>query len=51
MKVPSKLVQFPDEGHWILKPQHSQFWYGTVIEWLNQYAKPNASSAAGATSH
>jgi len=39
MKVPSKLVQFPDEGHWILKPQNSQFWYATVIEWLNQYAK------------
>jgi dipeptidyl aminopeptidase/acylaminoacyl peptidase len=42
MKVPSKLVQFPDEGHWILKPQNSQFWYKTVIEWLNQYTKPPA---------
>jgi dipeptidyl aminopeptidase/acylaminoacyl peptidase len=40
MKVPSKLVQFPDEGHWILKPQNSQFWYQTVIDWLNQYTKP-----------
>jgi dipeptidyl aminopeptidase/acylaminoacyl peptidase len=40
MNVPSKLVQFPDEGHWILKPQNSQFWYQTVIEWLNQYTKP-----------
>ncbi len=42
MKVPSKLVQFPDEGHWILKPQNSQFWYKTVIEWLNEYTKPPA---------
>lgn len=40
MNVPSKLVQFPDEGHWILKPQNSQFWYQTVIDWLNQYTKP-----------
>lgn len=37
MKVPSKLVQFPDEGHWILKPQNSQFWYRTVLDWLNRY--------------
>ncbi len=51
MKVPSKLVQFPDEGHWILKPQNSQFWYATVIEWLNQYAKANTSSAGGVTTH
>jgi dipeptidyl aminopeptidase/acylaminoacyl peptidase len=39
MNVPSKLVQFPDEGHWILKPQNSQFWYKTVIDWINQYTK------------
>ncbi len=42
MKVPSKLVQFPDEGHWILKPQNSEFWYKTVIDWLNRYTKPPA---------
>jgi dipeptidyl aminopeptidase/acylaminoacyl peptidase len=40
MKIPSKLVQFPDEGHWILKPQNSQFWYSTVLDWLAQYTKP-----------
>jgi dipeptidyl aminopeptidase/acylaminoacyl peptidase len=39
MKIPSKLVQFPDEGHWILKPQNSQFWYTTVLDWLNEYTK------------
>ncbi len=39
LKIPSKLVQFPDEGHWILKPQNSQFWYSTVIDWLNDYTK------------
>ncbi|MBV9958139.1 MAG: S9 family peptidase, partial [Acidobacteria bacterium] len=38
--VPSKLLYFPDEGHWVLKPQNSQLWYNTVIGWLNQYLKP-----------
>jgi len=42
LKIPSKLVQFPDEGHWILKPQNSQFWYATVIDWLNEYAKKSS---------
>ena len=41
-KIPSKLVQFPDEGHWILKPQNSKFWYATVLDWLNEYTKPPA---------
>jgi dipeptidyl aminopeptidase/acylaminoacyl peptidase len=40
--VPSKLVYFPDENHWILKPQNSLFWYRTVQEWIAQYAPPGA---------
>ena len=35
--VPSKLIVFPDEGHWILKPQNSAFWYGQVMEWMKKY--------------
>ncbi len=46
MKIPSKLIQFPDEGHWIMKPQNSQFWYGAVIDWLNQYTKPLSAAAS-----
>jgi dipeptidyl aminopeptidase/acylaminoacyl peptidase len=38
-KVPSKLIIFPDEGHWILKPQNSEFWYSNVIDWLDRYLK------------
>ncbi len=38
--VPSRFVYFPDEGHWILKPQNSLFWYRTKREWLEQYVKP-----------
>jgi dipeptidyl aminopeptidase/acylaminoacyl peptidase len=37
--VASKLVVFPDEGHWVLKPVNSQFWYKTFIEWVDKYAK------------
>jgi dipeptidyl aminopeptidase/acylaminoacyl peptidase len=37
--VPSKLVVFPDEGHWVLKPLNSQFWYKTFLDWLGMYVK------------
>jgi len=37
--VPSKLVIFPDEGHWVLKPQNSRFWYKTFFDWLAAYVK------------
>src|SRR5882724_10250161 len=37
--VPSKLVVFPDEGHWVLMPQNSQFWYKTFLDWLAAYVK------------
>ncbi len=36
-EVPSRLVVFPDEGHWILKPQNSAFWYSEVLSWLEKY--------------
>ena len=38
--VDSKLIIFPDEGHWILKPQNSEFWYGNVMDWFKKYLKP-----------
>ncbi|MEA2164371.1 MAG: hypothetical protein QOK37_2498 [Thermoanaerobaculia bacterium] len=37
--VPSKMLYFPDEGHWVLKPQNSKLWYQTVGDWLDQWAK------------
>ncbi len=37
--VPSKLIVFPDEGHWVLKPQNAQFWYKTFLDWLALYVK------------
>lgn len=38
--IESKLIVFPDEGHWILKPQNSQFWYSQVSDWLGKYLNP-----------
>ena len=38
-KIPSKMLYFPDEGHWITKPKNSQFWYKTFMEWLDTYLK------------
>lgn len=37
--VDSKLIVFPDEGHWILKPQNSEFWYGHVMDWFDKHLK------------
>ena len=41
--VPSKMLYFPDEGHWVLKPQNSQLWYKTVNDWVDQWTKPASS--------
>ena len=35
--VPSKLIVYPDEGHWILKPQNSRLWYKSFSDWLAAY--------------
>ncbi|MDT4968060.1 MAG: hypothetical protein QOJ64_2797 [Acidobacteriota bacterium] len=40
--VESKLLYFPDEGHWVLKPQNSEYWYNTVLGWIGKYLKPNS---------
>jgi dipeptidyl aminopeptidase/acylaminoacyl peptidase len=37
LNVPSKLLYFPDEGHWINKPQNSRLWYKTVNDWVDQW--------------
>ncbi|MGB7549304.1 MAG: S9 family peptidase [Terracidiphilus sp.] len=42
LKVPSKMLYFPDEGHWVLKPQNSQLWWKTVNDWVDQWTKEPA---------
>jgi dipeptidyl aminopeptidase/acylaminoacyl peptidase len=44
--VPSRLLYFPDEGHWVLKPQNSELWYKTVLGWFDQWLKPNGATAS-----
>jgi dipeptidyl aminopeptidase/acylaminoacyl peptidase len=39
LKVPSKMLYFPDEGHWVLKPQNSQLWYKTVNSWVAEHVR------------
>jgi len=42
LKVPSKMLYFPDEGHWVLKPQNSRLWYKTVNDWVDQWTGQRA---------
>ena len=44
--VESRLLIYPDEGHWILKPQNSELWYDTVLGWFNKYLKPDAENGS-----
>jgi dipeptidyl aminopeptidase/acylaminoacyl peptidase len=39
--VPSKLIVFEEENHWVLKPGDSIFWYHNVLDWLNEWTKPD----------
>ena len=39
LNIPSKMLYFPDEGHWVLKPQNSRLWYKTVNDWVDQWCK------------
>jgi dipeptidyl aminopeptidase/acylaminoacyl peptidase len=43
LKIPSRLVIFPDENHWILKPENSRYWYKEVSDWLKKYLGGEAS--------
>ena len=35
--VPSRLLTFPDEGHWVLQPGNSSLWHNTVMDWLHRW--------------
>jgi dipeptidyl aminopeptidase/acylaminoacyl peptidase len=44
--IPAKFLYFPDEGHWVLKARNRRLWWGTVLDWADQYLRP---AAVGAT--
>lgn len=43
--VESRLIYFPDENHWILRPNNSVFWYNEVQGWIEQFAEPGGQAA------
>jgi acylaminoacyl-peptidase len=40
--VATRLLYFPDENHWVLKPQNSRKWHSEFFAWIEKYAKPGA---------
>lgn len=38
--IPSRLIWFPDEGHWIVQPHNSRLWYEASLDWFRQWLKP-----------
>lgn len=40
--IESKMIYFPDENHWILKPNNSIYWYNEVKDWMASFAEPGA---------
>jgi len=40
--VPSKMINFPDEGHWVLKPANSLYWHKEIFAWLAGYVPPGS---------
>ncbi len=39
-QIPARFINFPDEGHWVLKPRNSRFWHEEVFAWLKQHVPP-----------
>ena len=44
--IPSEFLTFPDENHWVLKPQNSELWQKTVLAWLDRWTKADAGKAS-----
>ncbi|MFN2332943.1 MAG: prolyl oligopeptidase family serine peptidase [Wenzhouxiangellaceae bacterium] len=42
--VESRLVYYPDENHWVLKPNNSLHWYGEVRDWVERFAEPGSKT-------
>jgi dipeptidyl aminopeptidase/acylaminoacyl peptidase len=48
--VESRLVHYPDENHWILRPRNSLHWYGEVLGWLDRHLLDSGAKAAASSS-
>lgn len=40
LRVPGRMINYPDEGHWVSKPKNSEHWHKEVFAWLEKYAPP-----------
>jgi dipeptidyl aminopeptidase/acylaminoacyl peptidase len=38
--IPSKFINFPDEGHWVTKPANSRYWHNEIFQWIKEYCPP-----------
>ena len=47
--IPSKLLLFPDENHWVQKPRNSIQWHETVLAWLARWLRPGSAATNEAT--
>ncbi len=47
--IPAEMVIFPDENHWILKPQNAIMWQRLFFRWFDRWLKPQASAPADAS--
>jgi dipeptidyl aminopeptidase/acylaminoacyl peptidase len=47
LNVHSRMLYFPDEGHWVLKPQNSKLWYEEVGDWCDLWTKSNKYAGIG----
>jgi dipeptidyl aminopeptidase/acylaminoacyl peptidase len=48
--IPSRLLYFPDENHWVLKPHNSVQWHHEVLDWLDTWTRPQGRPAGPARS-
>jgi dipeptidyl aminopeptidase/acylaminoacyl peptidase len=46
--VESRFLHFPDENHWVLKPQNSKLWHEEVLSWLDAHTGKAPAKSAGA---
>ena len=44
--IESRLLYFPDENHWVLKPADSLQWHAVVLDWLDRHLQPKAATPA-----
>ncbi|HEX6731971.1 MAG TPA: S9 family peptidase [Pyrinomonadaceae bacterium] len=48
LRIPSRLIVWPDENHWILKGENSRYWYREVYAWLKKYLDESSSVTSAA---